>query len=233
MNSRYRLAPELRLDARGALWLAKEEMLVVADLHLGYAWAQRERGLLLPVGAEDDTLERLLALQAEYAPREVVLLGDIVHRATPLPAVLKQLCEVVSCLASKSLLTLVTGNHDRGLDRQDLHPARLAAAVTAGSNLLVHGDGPTSPNPDGLRIVMGHEHPAVCLGDGVATQVKCPCFLVSETVLILPAFSSWAAGTVFGSHPFMSPLAQRATFTQAVAICAGKLLPITLDTRSP
>jgi metallophosphoesterase superfamily enzyme len=75
---------------------------------------------------------------------------------------------------------------------------------------------------------MGHEHPAITIGDGVTTSQKCPCFLVSESVIILPAFSSWAAGTNIHAYEFMSETARAAKFTQAIAICGEKLLPISL-----
>ncbi len=72
---------------------------------------------------------------------------------------------------------------------------------------------------------MGHEHPAVRVGDGIASM-KCPCFLVSQRVVILPAFSEWSAGADFRAHPFMSPLANSVKFHTAYAILAGKLLPL-------
>jgi metallophosphoesterase superfamily enzyme len=79
-----------------------------------------------------------------------------------------------------------------------------------------------------MRIVMGHEHPAISIGDGVTTSQKCPCFLVSDTVIVLPAFSRWAAGTDIHAHPFMSETARAAKFTRAIAICGKRLLPISL-----
>jgi len=51
----------------------------VADVHLGYAWTQRQRGALLPLAEVGETASRLLALQAEYRPATLVLLGDLVH----------------------------------------------------------------------------------------------------------------------------------------------------------
>jgi DNA ligase-associated metallophosphoesterase len=229
--SRWELAPGIWLDARRALWLAEEKVLAVADTHLGYAWAQRQRGLLLPITVRDDTLERLLALQADYAPRDVVVLGDIVHRAVPIPALEEQVKQLVSTLTRASRLTLVAGNHDKDLDQllgRFLYSVRFVPELVAGPHLLVHGDRPCDPAPKGGLTVMGHEHPAVSLGDGAGSRIKCPCFLVSEKLLVLPAFSHWAAGTVAGGYGFMSPLAKKARFKQAFAICGDKLLPMKL-----
>jgi metallophosphoesterase superfamily enzyme len=97
----------------------------------------------------------------------------------------------------------------------------------------LHGDQPSAGEPvsEGCFLFMGHEHPAISLSEGVAS-IKCPCFLVSENVIVLPAFSSWAAGGDVRSGRFLSPVAQAARFTQAVAIVAGKLLPVPLRPRS-
>jgi metallophosphoesterase superfamily enzyme len=75
---------------------------------------------------------------------------------------------------------------------------------------------------------MGHEHPAINLRDGIATSVKCPCFLAGPRVLILPAFSQWSAGSNVRTASFLSAHARAATFTQAYAILAGRILPIPL-----
>ncbi len=78
------------------------------------------------------------------------------------------------------------------------------------------------------RIFMGHEHPAVTVGDGFATSIKCPCFLVSNEVVVLPAFSHWAAGSDIARGSFMSPLARNARMTQAFAVMGENLLPMSI-----
>lgn len=80
----------------------------------------------------------------------------------------------------------------------------------------------------GGRVIIGHEHPAITLSDGVATHAKCACFLTAPGLLILPAFSPWAAGTNAREGRFLSLFAQLAPPDRAVAIVAGKLLPILL-----
>ena len=171
------------------------------------------------------------------------MLGDIVHRAMALAELENEIRELFNGLSPRSQITFLAGNHDRDLQtvlKQWLLPMELLPSREVGNNLLVHGDAMSSPEgrstvaggtPAPLpprRIVMGHEHPAISIGDGVTTSQKCPCFLVSETVIVLPAFSRWAAGTDFRTYPFMSETARAAKFTQAVAICGERLLPIML-----
>jgi uncharacterized protein len=231
-RTRFRLAPGIVLDARRAAWLEAERVLAVADLHLGYAWAQRTRGMLLPLSAKDDSTARLLALAEDYAPREVVLLGDIVHRAVPLEPLRGELRALYAALAPRTALRFLVGNHDRDLAPLLLESgieSPLAARHSAGAHTLTHGDdGSGAAESGGGFTIMGHEHPAITIGDGV-TSVKCPCFLASERVLVLPAFSAWAAGSNVRSGSFMSPVARAARFSRAFAILAGKLLPVPLS----
>src|SRR5689334_8598571 len=80
----------INFDARRALFFQKEKTLAIADLHLGYAWTHRAQGQLMPL-AKDDALARFEILLNDYEPKRVILLGDIVHRALPVPALLDEL----------------------------------------------------------------------------------------------------------------------------------------------
>jgi putative SbcD/Mre11-related phosphoesterase len=239
-RSRLELEPGLWLDAGRAVWLAEPRVLIVADLHLGYAWAHRAAGNLLPVGATEDTTERLLALLNRYPAREMVLLGDILHGAVDAPALSTELRWLALNVGERTRLRLIGGNHDRHL-ASALAAAGIAlevdAAATIGPHLLLHGDERDAAKAAGdLQlcgqrggwVILGHEHPAITLSDGVASRAKCPCFLVGAGVLVLPAFSAWAAGTNVRDGHFLSHYARLARFDRAVAILADKLLPVPL-----
>jgi DNA ligase-associated metallophosphoesterase len=227
----YQATPDLLFDSRRAAWLANERALVIADLHLGYAWAHRAGGQLMPILGTEDTVQRLLELRRDYEATEIVFLGDIVHRAIPVSAIETEVRAIVQALAPQARLTFVAGNHDRDLQpllkrwRVDI---ALVPSRTLGPYTLTHGDQPLPLYGKHTRTIMGHEHPAISIGDGVTTSQKCPCFLISDSVIILPAFSQWAAGTNIRAYPFSSDLARSANFTRAIAICGKKLLPIRL-----
>jgi putative SbcD/Mre11-related phosphoesterase len=230
------LAPVLRsvefllginFDARRALYFQKERILAIADLHLGYAWTHRAQGQLMPIGAKDDALQRLEDLLEDYKPARLLLLGDIVHRALPVPALIEELRALFALAEDRAELILLAGNHDRQLQKLLKQLNRSEALQTefpSGENIFLHGDRPaTQP---GTRYIIGHEHPAIALGDGVATSRKFPCFLISENVITLPSFSSWSAHTPLNAYEFMSPLARNAKFKTALAILGDRLLPV-------
>jgi uncharacterized protein len=231
--------PHFQLDARHVLWLPEHRTLVAADLHLGYAWAHRHSGQLLPISTPDDTIDRLVALTAEYNPAQLILLGDIVHRALPIPTLRDQLHELTTRLAHITI-RWIAGNHDRHLQpllvQCGLPHIRLETELTLGPHLLTHGDEPDPTaaaktlsrlDPAGT-LIMGHEHPAIHLHDRVTTTLKVPCFLAAPRLLILPAFSPWSAGSNIRNAQFLSALARQAHFTDAYAILANRILPIPL-----
>src|SRR3954468_25098429 len=78
---RVEVCPGIWLDARLALWLAEDRILVVADLHWGYVATHRAQGNLLPHWGDDEIARRLQSLISDYAPVEMIWLGDIVHAA--------------------------------------------------------------------------------------------------------------------------------------------------------
>ncbi|EDY17850.1 metallophosphoesterase [Chthoniobacter flavus Ellin428] len=242
-RTRLELEPGVWLDAERAVWLEEWRTLAVADLHLGYAWAHRAEGQLLPVDTGEDSTERLLRLLAKYPAEEVILLGDIVHRAVDVPALHTELRWLALNVGERARLRLIGGNHDREL-AETLATANIVLEVdthaVVGPHLLLHGDGTDETTAEARlsetaarrgRVILGHEHPAIGLSDGVASHVKCPCFVAGEGFLVLPAFSRWAAGGDIRSYRFMSPYARLRPAERAVAIVAGKLLPIPLTKR--
>ncbi len=217
------------LDARRAVFLPALRTLAVADLHLGYAWAQRKRGHLLPVSAADDTLARLQALCVDWNPEVVVVLGDFVHAASSVEGIRAAVSDVLGGLPPAVRWQIVLGNHDHRL------PAQLGewglrvpchASLDVDGFRFIHGDvPPVEPLPSGWTL-SGHEHPALVLGDGGTTSARVPAFLVGERRVILPPFSNWAAGSVVGRQPFLGEWARRSKFRTAVACLGPRLLPI-------
>lgn len=216
--------PGVILDARRVAFFSEHELLVAADLHLGYAWCHRASGQLMPIAPAEDTLARLRALIAESAAKRVVLLGDIVHRALPVPALMDQLRDLAE-LARETELVLLVGNHDKRLHKLEAGLV-LRREYRAGENLFLHGDSMSSAPAE--RFIIGHEHPGISLGDGVTTSRRYPCFLLSEKLLVMPAFSSWSANSSAPHTELMSPLARGEKVREAVAILGAKLLRVPL-----
>jgi metallophosphoesterase superfamily enzyme len=181
-SPRTEVLPGVWLDARLALWFAAERLLVVADLHWGYAASHRAQGNLLPIWGDDEIEQRLQSLLADYQPAEMLWLGDVVHAAAGSARAEEFL------RASSTPVVLIAGNHDRRWS-----PAR-ERSVTRGRFFFHHGDRPSSV-PAGCLEIVGHHHPAASWADGAGGRLKLPALIAGSRRLILPAFSPWAAGT--------------------------------------
>lgn len=179
---RLEIRPDVWLDARLALWLAGPRALVVADLHWGYVESHRARGNLLPAWGDAEIAARLDALITDYAPAELIWLGDSLHT-------LEGRAAAEAFLRRTAVpVTILSGNHDIGWNL-----ARSDAVLTRDGFTLHHGDR-SPPIPVGTLEIIGHYHPAVAWSDGAGTRLKLPALVASERRLVLPAFSPWAAG---------------------------------------
>jgi hypothetical protein len=47
----------------------------------------------------------------------------------------------------------------------------------------------------GKKMIMGHEHPFIHIRDQVGATLSLPCYLISEDLVVMPAFSPLASGT--------------------------------------
>jgi uncharacterized protein len=184
-SNQARIAENILLDARLALFHERENWLAIADLHFGFELTQRAAGRLVPFWGMESTSARLLQLIADYRPARLAIVGDLVHDHTaagPLRRLLARIaehCEVVA----------IAGNHDRKFRRL----IGLTDSFATESFEFHHGDCQLTPTH---RIeIIGHFHPAATIRDGAGLHLKFPAFVQEPTCWILPAFSPWAAGT--------------------------------------
>lgn len=181
--------------ASGALWLPDPSALLIADLHLGYGWAQRRRGELGPV-ADEAIAGRLQSLLDELTPRTVVFLGDFVHAPSPAPEERQAISTVLALVAARTEVVIVRGNHDRKF-AQDFNCPLLDEWRCPGV-LAVHGDRLRAIEAE--HLVLGHFHPALSLHDAAGAKRRLPVFAFTAQTTILPAFSSFAAGADLKKH---------------------------------
>jgi putative SbcD/Mre11-related phosphoesterase len=157
---------------------------VVADLHLGYDAARRRRGEAVPVVDLETRLAPLHALVLRHEVRRLGIAGDLFEEGPRE----KLVDELLGWLEQARIerLTVVPGNHDRGLTAG--HPSLevLPEGLSLDSWLVVHGDGRMSRE----NLVHGHWHPCLRWSESIVA----PCFLVGPRRIVLPAFSQDAAG---------------------------------------
>ncbi len=178
------VAPNVLLDGRLALFHQEQRWLAVADLHFGYELSQRAAGRLMPMWGMTSVEERLKLLVREYAPRHLVIAGDVVHdraaavNARALIERLQELCKTI----------VLAGNHDRQLG--GVLPLR---ETWESPPFYFHHGHCANDLPEAIQII-GHHHPSASVTDGAGLRLKLPAFVQQGRCWILPAFSPWAAG---------------------------------------
>jgi DNA ligase-associated metallophosphoesterase len=178
---------EVMLRASGALWLAREGALVVADLHLEKGSSYAARGQMLPPYDTRETLDRLEAEVAELAARTVVLLGDTFHDRKSEARIAPADADRLRALACGRTLVWVVGNHDA--DGPRALPGEVVGEVSLAGLRLRHE--PSAGAAPGEAA--GHLHPAARVRAARGT-VRRRCFVTDGERIILPAFGAYAGG---------------------------------------
>lgn len=182
------------VHASGALWLAEPRVLLVADLHLGFAWAQRRKGELGPLH-DGGVAARLKETVEEMSPAEVVLLGDLVHAPRPSEEERRFVENVLQEMSGRTGLIVVRGNHDRAFARDFGHLGLPVVREWRSGNLrAVHGDRLPSL-AENEHAVLGHYHPVVGIQDAAGAKRKVRAVLAGAQATVLPSFSPFAAGS--------------------------------------
>jgi putative SbcD/Mre11-related phosphoesterase len=187
------LVPGILAD-QTAVFIQASKTLVLSDLHLGYEEELRRKGIFIPTG-EFARIEKLLEhLINTHKPKTIVLNGDTKHGfGTINSSEWRHTRKILEVLQRKARVIVVEGNHD-----PKLAPVARAAGITIepyhaeNGVLCLHGD--LVPEPALLKdvhtLIMGHEHPAVALSNGIRSETY-KCFLVLEykkrTLVVLPS----------------------------------------------
>lgn len=184
------------LDARRVLVQPENKLLILSDIHIGYYSSLRSMGGYLPAyDAQilNDTVESLLQ---DYQDYHWIIAGDIKHTKTSMLSEeeLNELRQTLGLLSRTKKLTIILGNHDRGLESilKDLDiQFTLETSMNFEDITITH-------NQDVLqdllnnKYIIGHFHPTISVE--YLRGLFVPVFAVSDNVIILPAFNYVAGG---------------------------------------
>ena len=162
---------------------------MVADLHLGKAEVFQAHGIPLPTDGDRGTVNSLLQLCDDWAPEQLIVLGDLIHAREGLTPELLETLRSLPDLCGCEVL-LIGGNHDRYSWIEGL-PQLPSQGV--GHLWLSHA--PEAPPASDLLNVCGHLHPVACLRSR-ADRLRLPCFAFDPAVprLVIPAFGQLTGG---------------------------------------
>lgn len=174
------------LRPSGALWIERERMLVVADLHLEKGSAFAARGQMLPPYDTRAALRRIVALVDELKPATVISLGDSFHDRRARPRMAADDVESVRSLTGATDWVWVEGNHDPS-PPDDLG-GRITHELKLGPLTFRH-----EPTRGARGEIAGHLHPCARVVSR-GRSVRSRCFASDGVQMVMPAYGALTGG---------------------------------------
>jgi len=199
-----------------ALFIEKEKILVISDLHLGFEYELYKKGINVPSQTKP-IMKKINSLIRKTRAEKLVILGDIKH---DVPGVsyqeMREVPEFFKELVSKVEVEVCLGNHDTFLEK--LCPHEVKIHNSRGFVIKKYGfnHGHAWPFKKLMKcdyIIMGHTHPTIQFIDKFGYRVIEQVWLkgrldkekvkkkykIEKTgllgVIIIPAFNRLLGGT--------------------------------------
>jgi putative SbcD/Mre11-related phosphoesterase len=209
-----------------ALYLKKQKILVITDLHIGFEEMLNKQGILIPRHQLKDIINRLDRIFLKCKPKIIVINGDLKHEfGTISEQEWRDSLKVIDYLAKKGKVVLVKGNHDTILGPiSQKRNVELAEYYKADDILIVHGD--KIIDKKCKTIIIGHEHPAVMLKED-GRKEKYKCFLKGKfkgkNLIVMPSMNTVTEGTDILNEELLSPYLKGNLDSFNVFIAADKV----------
>jgi metallophosphoesterase superfamily enzyme len=194
MSHTLELGPGLVAHPSGALWLPRDSALLIANPQFGFVWTLRRRGGS-GTPSSGDVEKRLRSLLREFTPEVVVFLGQFLHSRQPGREERAHLEGTLCKLGSPARLVVVAGAEDPRFDRTFPTAGIRTTPAWRGSGVVaVHANALIRARSRGTTTIIGHLHPALGFRDAEGASRRVPAFLMTSSVVALPAFSPVTVG---------------------------------------
>jgi len=194
-----------------ALYLKPDNVLIIADLHLGFEEALNKQGILVPRFQFRDLVKRLeKVLDRKY--KLIIVNGDIKHEFGKISEQeWRETLKILDLLSKHAeKVILVKGNHDTILGPiARKKGVEIAESVIVGNNLIMHGHELAKNIPKDIKtIIIAHEHPAISLKEpGRIERFK--CFLKgkykTKNLIVMPSYNPLVEGSDILQEKMLSP----------------------------
>ncbi len=176
----------LLLTAGRALVWPSKELIIIADLHLGKTALFRQHGMAIPSSVQENDLENISKLLAQFPSRKLIVVGDMFHQ--DFNNDIQSFFNWRNSFDALEII-LVEGNHDKlpASFYKKLDITLVQQYLDIAPFRFVHKT-PKLPLED-LITISGHLHPGVRLIGKAKQGMRLPCFTLTESAMVLPAFS--------------------------------------------
>ena len=217
-----------------ALYLKEEQILVLADLHIGYEEALVKQGMLIPKFHFKDLVKRVEkifeALEKQKKKVKVIVInGDLKHEfGTISDEEWRNTLKMLDYLSRKcEKIVLVRGNHDTILGPiAEKRKVLFVDSFLDGDKMIVHGDKMVDIPTPVKTVIIGHDHPAVGLHEELRKEAY-KCFLFGKhkrkNLIVQPSLTPLTEGTDVIDEKLLSPFLQKDLGNFDVYIVADKV----------
>jgi putative SbcD/Mre11-related phosphoesterase len=220
----YKLMNDIYLVDK-ALWLEKQKILAIADLHIGYeGYLAEEQGILLPRRLFQIIKKDLSFFINFLQPKKILINGDLKHEFGKISEQeWQETLAILDLMLEKAKVILIKGNHDtilepiarkKGLEIVDYY--------CYGGICFMHGHKIFDKLLKKAKIlVFAHTHPAIILREGIkAERYKCWLFgrWKGKKVIVMPSFIPYAEGIDVLSQHFDQPFLKNLNNFEVLAI---------------
>ncbi len=184
------MGEELLLVPERAIFWIQQQVLIVADVHLGKVGHFRKAGIAVPQQIGHEDLACLTRLINRLQPQKIWFLGDLFHSDMNadwqhFANWRRQYPDIV--------MQLVIGNHDI-IKQQHYHDIDISThheLIEGPFVMLHHPQNDECLKERGKYVFCGHIHPGVTLVGKGRQSVTLPCFAFGERQAVLPSFGKF------------------------------------------
>jgi len=191
------------------LFLRKEKILIINDLHIGYEEALHKKGVFVPKFQISEIIKILERIMKRVNPKKIVLNGDIKHEfGRVLRQEWRDVLQLMDFLQKNcEEIIIIQGNHDPILAPIAVRKRiNLVKEYKVGDVIIVHGD--ELIDCQEKIVIIGHEHTAITIREG-GKREKYKCFLKGKwkgkELIVVPSFNPLLEGTDILKEELLSP----------------------------
>jgi len=192
-----------------ALFIKKEKILIISDLHIGLEEAYNKDGILIPRFQFPEIIKHLNKIFSRIKPKITVINGDLKHEF----GIISQqewsyVLKLLDYLIEKNQeIILIKGNHDTVLGPiADKREIKILNFYNPNKNITITHGHKILKNLN-KTIIIGNEHPAISFRERKYEKYK--CFLLGKyknhKIIVLPSFNFVTEGTDITKEKTISP----------------------------
>jgi len=197
-----------------SLYLREEKTIVIGDLHLGLEDSYVNRGTFLPKQQYNWIHNNILKILESVDVKRIIINGDLKHEFSKIN---KQewtdVYKFLNFLSEGYDVEIILGNHDVMMKKILKEQGYNIKDYICFSNIiLLHGDVIPEEALNKDMVIIGHEHPSVCIKEGAKVE-KYKCFIKGmwrdKVLIVMPSFNPLIEGNDILTRNFLSPFIKK------------------------